>query len=248
LRQKRILDDVLPSLKQEGYLIYSTCTFNHKENLENVQYIIDNYECDQCRFNLNPEWNIIEVNKGKAYGYQFFPGISEGEGFFISILKKKIGEENRFNYKPKQSKLTLIPKAERSLLEDWVIPSAEYLIHENGNIYAYNEMGASTIHSVLELLNVKYSGVLIGNMQKKLFLPDHALAMSQLCNPYLPRYDMDIDEAKRYLHKSLYYIDHANKSWILVQYENINLGWLKNLGNRINNYYPQEWRIRMDIT
>ena len=25
------------------------------------------------------------------------------------------------------------------------------------------------------------------------------------------------------------------------------LGWGKNLGNRLNNYLPKEWRIRMDL-
>jgi len=35
------------------------------------------------------------------------------------------------------------------------------------------------------------------------------------------------------------------KGWILFTYQNLPLGWGKNLGNRLNNYYPKEWRIRM---
>ncbi|HAP01108.1 MAG TPA: hypothetical protein DCQ93_04195, partial [Bacteroidetes bacterium] len=34
------------------------------------------------------------------------------------------------------------------------------------------------------------------------------------------------------------------KGWLLAQYENHPLGWLKSLGNRMNNYFPTEWRIR----
>ena len=35
--------------------------------------------------------------------------------------------------------------------------------------------------------------------------------------------------------------------WLLVSYKDIALGWCKNLGSRLNNYYPKEWRIRMDL-
>jgi hypothetical protein len=37
------------------------------------------------------------------------------------------------------------------------------------------------------------------------------------------------------------------KSWFLVQYKGVAIGFAKNLGNRINNYYPKEWRILKDF-
>ena len=30
----------------------------------------------------------------------------------------------------------------------------------------------------------------------------------------------------------------------LLTYENVPLGFAKNVGNRLNNLYPNEWRIR----
>ena len=36
------------------------------------------------------------------------------------------------------------------------------------------------------------------------------------------------------------------RGWILVSYNGINLGFMKNVGNRINNYYPIGWRVRMN--
>ncbi|MBK6995726.1 MAG: hypothetical protein IPH31_12640 [Lewinellaceae bacterium] len=35
--------------------------------------------------------------------------------------------------------------------------------------------------------------------------------------------------------------------WTLARYEGLNLGWVKILPNRLNNYLPQERRIRMAI-
>ena len=35
--------------------------------------------------------------------------------------------------------------------------------------------------------------------------------------------------------------------WMLASYQGLGLGWAKGLANRLNNYLPKEWRIRMDI-
>ncbi|MFN7791810.1 MAG: rRNA methyltransferase, partial [Cyclobacteriaceae bacterium] len=39
-RQQRILADVWPALKRDGILIYCTCTYNEKENEENVGWLV----------------------------------------------------------------------------------------------------------------------------------------------------------------------------------------------------------------
>ena len=37
------------------------------------------------------------------------------------------------------------------------------------------------------------------------------------------------------------------KSWALISYKKHPLGWVKKVGNRINNYFPKEYRIRKDF-
>jgi NOL1/NOP2/fmu family ribosome biogenesis protein len=37
------------------------------------------------------------------------------------------------------------------------------------------------------------------------------------------------------------------KGWNLLTYKGVRIGFINNLGNRINNYFPVEWRIRMDL-
>lgn len=69
-RQRRILGDVWPSLVQDGFLVYSTCTFNHFEDEGNVDWICSELgaECLEMR--------------------HFYPGESRGEGFFAALLRK----------------------------------------------------------------------------------------------------------------------------------------------------------------
>ena len=51
----------------------------------------------------------------------------------------------------------------------------------------------------------------------------------------------------RYLKKDDIAIEKAPQGWALVAFEGLPLGWIKGLKNRINNYFPKEWRIRMEL-
>ena len=99
-RQRRILNDIWPALRQGGYLIYSTCTFNHLENADNVQYIVEELGAEVIP--LAPqEWELLRscgveaVGEGQAasLGYQFLPGLARGEGQFFAILRKRAAED-----------------------------------------------------------------------------------------------------------------------------------------------------------
>ena len=73
-RQRRILSDVLPALRPGGLLVYSTCTFNHYEDEDNVAWLVSEYGFD-----------VLEQR-------HFYPGDDmAGEGFFFSLLRKDGG-------------------------------------------------------------------------------------------------------------------------------------------------------------
>jgi len=61
-RQKRIIADVWPALKENGILIYSTCTFNPGENEENISWLIENHEAECERLNIAVFKGILEIN------------------------------------------------------------------------------------------------------------------------------------------------------------------------------------------
>jgi hypothetical protein len=37
------------------------------------------------------------------------------------------------------------------------------------------------------------------------------------------------------------------EGWNILTYNGINMGFIKNIGTRLNNYFPVEWRIRMNV-
>ena len=88
--QREIVADAWQCLNEGGLLIYSTCTFNTKENEENIRWILDNYEAEVLPVETRPEWNITgSLLQGfNEPVYRFIPGISRGEGLFMCVLRK----------------------------------------------------------------------------------------------------------------------------------------------------------------
>jgi NOL1/NOP2/fmu family ribosome biogenesis protein len=54
------------------------------------------------------------------------------------------------------------------------------------------------------------------------------------------------EDAIMYLQKKDFNIDSSLKGWCLLKYEDATLGFAKLMGNRMNNNYPREWRIKTD--
>ena len=89
--QRDIVDDAWACLNAGGLLIYSTCTFNTKENEENIRYFLEQYDdMEVVPINIQPEWNITgSLLEGfHEPVYRFIPGISRGEGLFVCVLRK----------------------------------------------------------------------------------------------------------------------------------------------------------------
>ena len=88
--QREIVADAWECLNPGGILIYSTCTYNIKENEENVRWIMEEYGAEPLVIPTKPEWGITgSLLPGfDAPVYRFIPGFTRGEGLFISALRK----------------------------------------------------------------------------------------------------------------------------------------------------------------
>ena len=89
--QREIVADAWECLNPGGILIYSTCTYNIKENEENVRWILDTYEAEALDIPVDPSWNITgSLLPGfDTPVYRFIPGITRSEGLFMCVLRKK---------------------------------------------------------------------------------------------------------------------------------------------------------------
>ena len=104
------MSDAWACLNDGGLFIYSTCTFNTKENEENIRWMLENFEAEVLPIETRPEWNITgSLLQGfDEPVYRFIPGISRGEGLFMCVLRKSgITAHSRRDYGSSSTTLRL---------------------------------------------------------------------------------------------------------------------------------------------
>ena len=240
-RQRDVLNDVLPALKENGVLVYSTCTFATEENEGQISELLATGEFESIRWPVPSEWNVDVLDDAGVFAMRFLPHKTPGEGFFISALRKTSANPQQRN-KPK-SLFSRPSKAECEVLRRKGIDAGNVIIAPNGELYQspFNEKELNGLASSLYLL---CPGVHLGKIAHAELLPAHALA---LCNDVETNYgvvELAFDEALAYLRGETISLT-AQSGWQRVAYDSCVLGWVKVIGNRINNYYPKEWRVKL---
>lgn len=247
-RQQRILTAAAPLLCDDGLLMYSTCTYNKEENEQNAEWL-SQHGFANIALTLPESWGVVEKNRDSVVGYQCYPHRVKGEGFFLSVFKKK----------QRSSPEMAVPRNFRSLkpVRNWQIkplqaflkqPDAfSFYVKPNETVIAIPETLSSDLRILDAALHHKGFGLEMGTFKGNDFIPSHALALSTAIAENLPAVDLNKEEAMRFFKKENLVLNDSVKGWLLARYEGLNLGWLKGVGNRVNNYLPKEWRIRMDI-
>jgi len=242
-RQKRILSDILPALKPNGFLVYSTCTYNTQENEENLAWLVKNNHFKSIQIPLESSWGVRETTHEDIFAYRFFPHLLQGEGFFIACLQKLGGGVTQ--PKTKKNIFNPLPKKQANLLKNWIeAPSAyEFYTYKN-QIFLLQEHHTQSISQIASTAYIKHTSLQIGELKQNDFIPSHDLAMSNFVSSQVNRLELSYEQAMQYLRKQDFSVDVSFKGWCLMQYKGLNLGWAKILPNRINNYYPVHQRVR----
>lgn len=251
-RQRRIIADIWKCLKPGGILIYSTCTYNTKEDEENIAWIHREYGAESLSVDILPEWNITSNLMNEEFPvYRFLPHKTKGEGFFLAALRKPFDAEEegytisrkRTDKKGKKEKTPEVPPQAK----EWLLTPDKYLFEVRGtNVTAFAKEHVDKLAVLRTSLRIVHAGITIGELKGKDFFPDHSLAMSsELNRSAFFAVELTYEQAIAYLRKEAISLDEtAPRGYILLLYKGIPIGFVKNIGNRANNLYPQEWRIR----
>lgn len=242
MRQRRILADSLPTLAEGGVLLYSTCSYSTEENEDICDWLINEYDLESIPVPIPPTWQIVQSQSKKhhATGFRFYPHKVLGEGFFIAAFRKTSPEKPISARKGKAIK----PQFDRAQLSEWIDQTEKYHIFTLGEelifILAEHEQQLQLLQQQLYL---KKAGTRIGKPMKKELIPNHELALSIALHPSVPRLELELESALDYLRKKEIKAGPAHLGWLAASFQGLPLGWAKALGNRMNNYYPKDWRI-----
>jgi 16S rRNA C967 or C1407 C5-methylase (RsmB/RsmF family)/NOL1/NOP2/fmu family ribosome biogenesis protein len=242
-RQQRILADVLPALKENGILIYSTCSYSQQEDEAIGEWLQQKCHMQNVQLSVADEWGIIE----SAGGYRFWPDKVKGEGFFLACFKKINAADNPVINSKKSvrppGKLELLSKQEMQTVSKWVKAEGKIFTRYESTVYAWPAVNQPDFNLLLEKLRIVYSGVLVGELMRDKLIPEHALAVSCINTDTTQKVSLTKEQAIQYLQRKDIKLEGASKGWSLACFETHSLGWMNVLLGRVNNYYPKGLRI-----
>ena len=252
-RQRDILTDIWPTLRPGGLLIYSTCTFNTQEDEENVRWMMDELGAELLPIDTEPAWGITpSLMPNVPHAYRFLPGRTRGEGFFLAVVRKgesaSVAETSRGGKAKKRDKKGKQPALAAPVeCKGWLADDKNYVYKVIDTEVVALPTDMDSLYTVLsEQLYLIKTGITLAEMKGRDALPAHDLAMSTaLRADAFARCELAYGEALRYLHREAITLPaDTPRGFVLVTYRDMPLGFVKNLGNRANNLYPNEWRIR----
>ena len=249
-RQWQILCDIWPTLRQGGYLVYSTCTFNRQEDEDQVARICRELGAEIVPVPAEPTWGVCGDSTAQNLSVShFYPSHARGEGFFLALLRKTSGEE--VSVKPKKQKKqrgSAAAVAGGKELAGWLKNDADFRLFwpDESHACAVRETLFEEVKQVCGTVRALSAGIEVAEQKARKYVPSAALALStQRKEDVFPKAELNLEQAVAYLRKeTLVLPPDVPRGYVLACYEGHPLGFLNNLGSRANNLYVNEWRIR----
>lgn len=242
-RQRKILSNVWDALRPGGLLIYSTCTFNHHENEENVLWAAEELGAEILPIDIHPSWGIVEGNPG----YHFYPHKTRGEGFYICALRKHANDQRPLSKRlPKHKPQPTQAVEQQEVMKTWLLHPEQWTMRQQDRfVVAY----PTKYKDLIDILSKQFICISTGfglcELRGKSAVPQHALAMAKaLRKEAFKTAELSLEQALGYLRNEAIVLPDMPTEVLLITYQQVPLGFVKNVGNHCNNLYPKEWRIR----
>ena len=251
--QKGIILKAARMLKPGGMLLYSTCTFDSRENEQIIEILRKEY----------PEFRILDIRPYEGFcpgipetvsgrdkelkkTVRIFPHKMKGEGHYLALLQKGPGILKRsMKITPRAVSRTKLPEAAGQFFKDvsWEPDSSRLRLR--GQWLYYLPEG------LLDVKGVRFlrTGLLLGELKKNRFEPSQALAMSLKKEEYARCIDLPAEDPRilKYLKGETLNVEDVvepgDKAWQLVCVDGFPLGWGKSAGGQLKNKYLPGWRL-----
>lgn len=241
-------------LKPGGLMLYSTCTFDVRENEETIEYLLDTYP----EFRILPmegyegfcegRWDLSKSkNEDLKKTIRIFPHKMHGEGHYLALLQKGDPLEETIESKtysnPKQG-VKKIPEELGVFLKYTTLDIKKERLEIHGETVYYMPKAIPDIKG----LRFLRTGLYLGDLKKNRFEPSQALAMYLKKEEYKLTIDLPVTDERviRYLKGETIEVDDfvsaKEKGWYLLLVNGYPLGFGKLLQGTLKNKYLPGWR------
>ncbi len=240
--QREIAADAIRALRPGGVLLYSTCTFSRQENEEMVRHFVEEYGMESIGLGL--ERYGVPRGWSDEYCYRFMPHLTRGEGLFVAALR--LPGDAPSAPLPKLGKRGKTPAS--GGLPQWLAGQERYTPIEAGGGISMLAPGLAAAVERLRgaAIRILRAGVPLGTPKGRDFVPAPELALSTALRPdAFPDMPLCREEALSYLRRDAVTLPPAApRGFVTASYGGLRLGFLKNIGNRANNLFPDRWKIK----
>lgn len=241
-RQKDILENCSATVKDGGYLLYSTCTYSKEENEGVVSEFLGAHpEFALCEINDRVKAATADGLDGFTEARRFYPHLKNGEGQFIALMKKdeKCNNLPTILYKdsaklPSKDEIAVINK----FFDDNLIERVQ------GRLIKWGESVAIVSHDLsVPSQSVFMPGVMLGEVKKGVLTPHHQF-FSAYGRSFKRQENLTVndDRVQKYLRGEEIDTEAAENGWCAVTYEGVALGGGKIVNGKIKNHYPKGLR------
>ena len=224
--QKRLIQACINMLKDGGKLVYSTCTFDVREDEEIIQYALDN----------NSNIKVLPIEKyggfkgaDKGYGVKLFPHRIKGEGHYVCLLQKDGNSYKCESHAKAKTDISFINELNK-VFYDGVFESI------NDCTYFLKPINNKGIR-------VLRSGLLLGKETKYRFEPSQQLAMNLKINEYNNVLNLKSNDnlVEKYLRGETIETSLDINGMVLVCVDDYPLGFAKAKNGVLKNKIDKGW-------
>jgi len=227
-RQLEILIEAEKCLKENGRIVYSTCTFSIQENEGLIKRFLDLYPSFHL---IQPKHHFENGLLGMDFAQRIYPHKVKGEGHFFAVLQRD-GEEAETTFKMKEIK-------QNTMFDNFILEST--VVDLKYNVVFGDNLYLSPIQK-LDGLRVERPGLHLGEIKKNRFEPSHSLALALKPQDFKNKIELKADSKELQAYLSGETIETDIVGWGVIVVDGHNLGLFKGDGRIAKNHYPKGLR------
>lgn len=248
-RQMQILEVATKLVAPGGILVYSTCTFSHEEDEDIVSNLVSGgeFELQSVPSEIAKITVHCEIKGQKNFAVKFYPHLAQGEGQFVTVLKKMTEDDQTKLYKKKHFKS--VERAGRSSLKLFEQFESENLTEKidgkifqvGTNLYLVPNDFDEKLQTALDELKFISIGIKLGSVANGRFEPNHSMfiAFDKL---FKQKFELTSSELAKYLHGEEL-IGNQAKGYGVVTNKGYSIGGVRIAGGKLKNLYPKGLRV-----